>query len=113
VAHLRRAEDVDALRRVRARRPARGGSDRDARDLPVAAVTVFHAEGCHLCERALEQLHRLRDELGFALQEVDIGGDPELEARYREWLPVVEIDGERAFVYWLDEAAFRRRLASA
>jgi hypothetical protein len=57
-------------------------------------------------------LHRLRDELGFDLAEVDIGGDPELEARYREWLPVVEIGGERAFVYWLDEAAFRRKLAA-
>jgi hypothetical protein len=54
----------------------------------------------------------LRDELGFALTEVDIGGDPELEARYREWLPVVEIGGERAFVYYVDEAAFRRRLAA-
>ena len=44
------------------------------------------------------------------LEQVDIGGDPELEARYREWLPVVEIDGERAFVYHLDRAAFLRRL---
>jgi hypothetical protein len=34
----------------------------------------------------------------------------ELEARYREWLPVVEIDGERAFVYYVDEAAFRRKV---
>jgi hypothetical protein len=42
--------------------------------------------------------------------EVDIGGDPELEARYREWLPVVEIDGERAFVYHLDPGAFLRKL---
>jgi hypothetical protein len=58
-------------------------------------------------------LHRLRDELGFELAEVDIGGDPELEAQHREWLPVVEIGGERAFVYWLDEAAFRRKLAAA
>jgi len=41
---------------------------------------------------------------------VNIGGVPELEARYREWLPVVEIDGERAFVYFLDEAAFVRKL---
>ena len=41
---------------------------------------------------------------------MDIGGDSELEARYREWLPVVEIDGERAFVYHLDGAAFVRRL---
>ena len=42
---------------------------------------------------------------------VDITGDPELEGRYREWLPVVEIDGERAFVYYLDEAAFLRKLS--
>ena len=41
---------------------------------------------------------------------VDITGDPILEARYREWLPVVEIDGERAFVYYLDEAALMRKL---
>jgi len=36
-----------------------------------------------------------------------------LEARHREWLPVVEIDGVRAFVYYLDEPAFRRKLARA
>ena len=46
----------------------------------------------------------------FELEEVNIGGVPELEERYREWLPVVEIDGERAFVYHLDEAAFVRTL---
>jgi hypothetical protein len=37
----------------------------------------------------------------------------ELEAAYREWLPVVEIDGKRAFVYFLDEDAFRRRVSQA
>jgi hypothetical protein len=45
------------------------------------------------------------------LREVDITGDDELESRYREWLPVVEIDGERAFVYHVDPDGFRRRLA--
>jgi hypothetical protein len=54
----------------------------------------------------------LQDELGFELQQVDVTGDPELEATYREWLPVVEIDGSRAFVYYLDEPAFRRKLAA-
>jgi glutaredoxin len=75
-----------------------------------ARVVVYHAEGCGLCERARRQLAALREELGFELEEVDIGGDEALEARYREWLPVVEIDGEQAFVYFVDEAAFRRRL---
>ena len=42
---------------------------------------------------------------------MDITGDEALEARYREWLPVVEIDGERAFVYYIDEAALLRKLA--
>ena len=52
----------------------------------------------------------MRAEIAFALDEVDITGDPELEARYREWLPVVEIDGERAFVYHVPPDALRRRL---
>ena len=58
-------------------------------------------------------LGRVRDGVGFELVEVDISGDPELEARYREWLPVVEIDGERAFVYHVDEGGLRRRLSRA
>ncbi len=52
----------------------------------------------------------MRSELPFAYTEVDITGDDALEARYRELLPVVEIDGERAFVYYVDEAAFRRKV---
>jgi glutaredoxin len=76
----------------------------------VKRVTLYHAEGCHLCERARSTLAELRREHEFELREVDIGGDAELEARYREWLPVVEIDGERAFVYYLDTAAFLRQL---
>ncbi len=55
----------------------------------------------------------LRDELGFELEEIAIDGDPELEARYRELLPVVEIDGERAFVYFVQPDALRRKLAQA
>jgi glutaredoxin len=77
------------------------------------SVVVYHASGCHLCERALGQLRALRDELEFDLEELAIDGDPELEERYREWLPVVELDGERLFVYYVQEDALRRRLAGA
>jgi glutaredoxin len=71
-------------------------------------VVLYHAEGCHLCERAREVLV----EAGAEFEEVDIGSNPELEARYREWLPVVEIDGERAFVYYVDANALQRKLAA-
>jgi hypothetical protein len=58
-------------------------------------------------------LRDLQAELGFVLREVDIGGDEALEADYREWLPVVEIDGRRRFTYHLQEEAFRRAVAQA
>jgi glutaredoxin len=77
------------------------------------SVVVYHAQGCHLCGRVLEQLRALQPELGFALTEVDIGGDAALEAQYREWLPVVEIDGRRRFTYHLQPEAFRRAVAQA
>jgi glutaredoxin len=73
-------------------------------------VVVYHAAGCHLCERALEVVEEVRAEREFDLCVVDIEGDPELEARYREWLPVVEIDGRRAFVYYVQASDLRRRL---
>ena len=71
-------------------------------------VVLFTAAGCHLCERARAVL----DGEGVRYREVDITGDPDLEARYREWLPVVEIDGERAFVYHVQAEGLRRKLAS-
>jgi len=76
-------------------------------------VVLFHANGCHLCARARTTLEELRDELGFELEEVSIDGDPELEARYRELIPVVEIDGERVCTYYVQPEPFRRKLAGA
>ena len=75
-------------------------------------VVLYHADGCHLCERARGVVESVRAEVPFELEEIDISGEPALELEYREWLPVVEIDGERAFVYYVDEAAFRRKVAA-
>jgi hypothetical protein len=58
-------------------------------------------------------LESARAEQPFELEEVDISGDAELEARYRELLPVVEIDGTQAFTYFVQPDALRRKLAQA
>jgi hypothetical protein len=55
----------------------------------------------------------LQPELGFDLREVDITGDPSLEALYREWLPVVEINGRRRFSYYVQLDAFRHAVTHA
>ena len=53
---------------------------------------------------------RVRAEVPFALDVVEIDGDAALEAAHREWLPVVEVDGERAFTWFVDPDALRERL---
>ena len=75
-------------------------------------VVLYHSAGCHLCERARGVVASVRADVPFELEEIDITDDPELESRYREWLPVVEIDGKRAFVYYVDTDAFRRRVTT-
>jgi glutaredoxin len=78
----------------------------------VTRVVLYTAAGCHLCEKARALVEAVRADVPFELEEVDISGVAELEAEYREWLPVLEIDGERAFVYFVPEDALRRRLAA-
>ena len=56
---------------------------------------------------------KAHDELGFELREVAIDGDPGLEEQYREWIPVVEIDGRRRFVYHVHPDALRKAVAQA
>jgi glutaredoxin len=77
----------------------------------VPEVVLYTASGCHLCEAARRVVGAAREELGFDLREVAIDGDPELEAAYREWIPVVEIDGRRRFVYHVHPDALRRAVA--
>jgi hypothetical protein len=59
----------------------------------------------------VEVVREVQRDLGFELALVDVGGDPVLEERYREHLPVLEIDGERAFTYFVDADALRVRLS--
>ena len=53
----------------------------------------------------------LRGELGDAFDEVDITGDDALHARYLERIPVVALDGEELFDFFVDEDTLRARLS--
>ena len=75
----------------------------------MARVVVYHAAGCHLCERALDVVEEV---CASEFEVVDIGGDPQLEAEYRPLIPVVEIDGVRAFTFFVQPDALRSRLSS-
>jgi glutaredoxin len=79
----------------------------------VTAVALYWAPGCHLCEPAKATARTVCAELGIPLEEIDISGDPALEELHRTSLPVIEIDGRRAFKYFVDAGELRRRLVRA
>ena len=83
----------------------------DGRNHSRSKIRLYGAEGCHLCERARATVLEAQRDLGFELEEIAIDGDDQLEARYRELIPVVEIDGKQEFVYFVDPAALRRKVA--
>ena len=75
-------------------------------------VVLYTKPGCCLCDEVKAQLGRLRANHRFELSEVNILEDEAAFARFREEVPVVFIDGRKAFKYHLDEREFLRRLAA-
>ena len=80
--------------------------------MATATITVYSKPDCHLCEEAMSVLHRLREELGFALRALDITADDDLHRAYFERIPVVVLDGEELCEYHVREALVRERLES-
>lgn len=73
-------------------------------------VTIYTRNGCHLCEIAEETLKGLQDELDFEIEKRFIDGDPELEAKYGEEIPVILINGEHHDFYRVNPERFRASL---
>jgi glutathione S-transferase len=79
----------------------------------MTTVTLYSRPGCHLCDDARIVLLRLRARLPFTLEEVDITTDDALHRRYLERIPVIALDGEELFDFFVDEPALTDRLRDA
>ena len=75
-------------------------------------VIVYSRKQCHLCDEVKQKLHRLASSGQFHWRDVDIDTDPELQRLYNEEVPVVFINGRKAFKYTLDEKEFRKKLGA-
>jgi len=78
---------------------------------PPPVVTLWGRPGCHLCDDARTVLERLRGELGFELAERDIEADQATLKAYLERIPVIALDGEELYDFFVDETDLRARLA--
>ena len=73
-------------------------------------VTLYTRAGCHLCDDAKRVLEATREHAGFDLEEIDIDADPELRSRYNDEVPVIAINGSKAFKYKVSEQELLKKL---
>lgn len=73
-------------------------------------VVLYTKPGCGLCDAVKVQLSKLLAQQPFELREVNILEDGDAYAKFKEEIPVVFINGRKAFKYHLDEREFLRRL---
>ncbi len=73
-------------------------------------MTLYTRPGCHLCEDARVVVARVCQELGESFTEVDISGDPDLQDRYGEEIPVTLVDGRQHDFWRVDETRLRAAL---
>jgi glutaredoxin len=76
----------------------------------VPTLILYGKPGCHLCDDARAAVERAAASRGVGLEQVDVSRDATLNARYGERIPVLEIDGETLFEFFVDEAALKLRL---
>ena len=74
----------------------------------MARITLYGRPGCHLCDDARAVLERV----GEPFDEVDIESDDALLKRYLERIPVVAIDGQELYDFFVDEPDLRARVGS-
>lgn len=73
-------------------------------------VQIYSRHGCHLCQDTLKTLEILQRELDFAIEEIFIDGDSELEDKFGAQVPVIQIDHVQHDFFKVDPVRFRRAL---
>jgi thioredoxin-related protein len=73
---------------------------------------MFTKPGCHLCEEMKKDIQILRNEFNFNFSEVDINSDELLFDKYKDKIPVLEINGRMFAKFKIDENKLRSILSS-
>ena len=71
-------------------------------------IVVYSRKGCHLCEVVKDGIVKLHKRGGFIWREIDVDSDAEIRRLYNDEVPVVFINGRKAFKYRMDEQEFLR-----
>jgi len=73
-------------------------------------VEIYSRPGCHLCDEAKEVIDRVASRHRLDVRVLNVEDNPEWEAQYGTEIPVVFIEGRKAFKYHVDATQLERKL---
>ena len=76
-------------------------------------VEILTRAGCHLCDEMKEALNQADTGLDVQLRETDIDADEGLTAQYGDDIPVLFVNGSKAFKHRATAQELKRRLLMA
>ena len=76
-------------------------------------VTLYTRVGCCLCVDAKQVIEAAGRRAAFDYEEIDIDSDPGLVRQYNDEIPVVTINGRKAFKYRIEINEFLKKLAAS
>ncbi len=76
-------------------------------------IIIYSRPGCHLCDDMKDLVRKVSQTIPLTLEDIDIYGDDELEARYGLEIPVLFVEGKRVAHARIKEDALIRILTSA
>lgn len=73
-------------------------------------LTLYSRKNCCLCDEMKAVIQRVSEQIPIDLDEVDIDADAALRAHYDDDVPVLFIDGRKAFKYRATVAELTKKL---
>jgi glutaredoxin len=75
-----------------------------------AALTLYTRKDCCLCDEMKAAVEAAGRKIAVALEVIDVDSSADLAARYGEEVPVLFINGRKAFKYRVEARELERRL---
>jgi len=73
-------------------------------------LLLYTRRDCCLCEEMKSTLSQVADQVSFALEEIDVDTSPVLQEQYGNDVPVLFINGRKAFKHRLTARELEQRL---
>ena len=76
-------------------------------------IELYSRPGCHLCEEAKATLLAAASRYDFELVERNVEDNPQWEADYGREVPVIFIEGRKAFKYRIPPGGLEKRISGS